>query len=105
VLAGLQAPNRSERVPVIRHRDDDGVDFLVVEHATEVLHEIRFVGRDAREPRIVDALRREVGVDVAERLDGDVRKLREAALDGIALSADADAGDDDAIVGAKHATL
>ena len=54
---------------------------------------------------VVDALRREVRVDVAERLDLDVRQLREAALERVALAADADAGDDDAIVGAEDAAL
>ncbi len=65
----------------------------------------RLVVGDVRQARVVDAFRREVGVDVAQRLDGDVRQLRKPALDGVALAADADAGDDDAIVGAENAPL
>ena len=38
-------------------------------------------------------------------LTRDVRQLREPALDGVPLAADADAGDDDAVVCAEHATL
>ena len=45
--------------------------------------------------------RRQVGVDVAQRLDLDVRQPREAALQRVALPADADAGEHDAIVGAE----
>ena len=48
VLAGLQRPDRRERVPVIRGGDDDGVDVLVVEDAAHVLDEARLVVGDAR---------------------------------------------------------
>ena len=58
--------------------------------------------RDVGELLVVDALGREVRIDVAERLDLDVLQFREAALEGIALAADADAGHDHAIVGAAH---
>ena len=105
VLAGLEPPDRGERVPVVRRRDDDGVDVLVFEHAPHVLNESRLVVGDVLQPGVVDAFRREVGVDVAQGLDADVRQLREPALDGVPLSADADAGDDDAIVGAENAPL
>ncbi len=90
---------------MVRRGDDDGVDFLVLEDAAHVLDESRLVVGDAGEARVVDPFRREVGVDVAERLDGDVRQLREPALDGVPLPANADAGDDDAVVCADHATL
>ena len=90
---------------MIGGRDDDGVDILVVEHLAHVLDEVGLVGRDVRQARVVDAFRRQIGVDVAQGLDGDVRQLRKAALDGVALSANADAGHDDAIVGAENAPL
>ena len=72
VLAGLQAPDRRERVPVVRRRDDDGIDVLVVEGASKVLHEPGLERGDILQALVVDARRREVGVDVAERLDLDV---------------------------------
>ena len=101
MLAGLERPDGRQRVPVIRRRDDDGVDVLVVEHAAEVLHEPRLERRHIGQPRVVDPLRNDVGVDVAERLDLDIRQLREAALERVALAADADAGEHDALVGAE----
>ena len=58
---------------------------------------------DVGQRRVVDALGLEIRVDVAERLDLDVLQLCEAALEGVALAANADAGEDDAIVGAEHA--
>ena len=58
-------------------------------------------GRDVLQALVVDPRRREVRVDVAERLDLDVLELREAALQGVALTADADLADHDAIVGAE----
>ena len=88
---------------MVRRGDDDGVDVLVVEHAAQVLHEARLERGNVLQPRVVDALGREVGVDVAERLDLDVLQLREAALQGVALTADADAGDHHLAVGAEHA--
>ena len=103
VLAGLQGPDGGERVPVIRYRDHDGIDVFVVEGAAEVLHEPRLERLDVLEAFVVDPRRREVGVDVAERLDFDVLQPREAALEGVALTADADLREDDAIVGADDA--
>ena len=103
VLAGLEPPDGGERVPVIGRGDDDGVDVLVVEDAAQVLHELRLERRHVREPRVVDALGREVRVDVAERLDLDVGEAREPALERVALPANADVGDDHAIVGAEDA--
>ena len=105
VLAGLERPDGRERVPVIRRGDDDGVDLLVFEDAAHVLDESGLVVGDAGQARVVDALRGQVRVDVAERLHRDVRQLREAALDRVALTADADAGHDDAIVCAEDAHL
>ncbi len=46
---------------------------------------------------------REVLVDVAKRLDLDILQLREAALQGVALAADAYLADHDPVVGAKDA--
>ena len=78
---------------------------LVFEDAAHVLDESGLVVGDAGQARVVDALRGQVRVDVAERLHRDVRQLREAALDRVALTADADAGHDDAIVCAEDAHL
>jgi hypothetical protein len=41
VLAGLHCPDRGERMPVVRRGDSDGVDFLVVHDAAQVLHDGR----------------------------------------------------------------
>ena len=101
MLAGLERPDRRERVPVVRGRDDDGVDVLVVEDAAQILREARLERRDVLQPVVVDPLGRKVGVDIAERLDLDVRQTRKAPLERVALPADADAGDDHAIVGAE----
>jgi hypothetical protein len=90
-------------MPVVRRRDDDGVHVLVVHHPPEVLDEVRLEGRDVGQTLVVDPRRREVRVDVAERLDLDVRQPREAALERVALAANADARRDDAIVGADDA--
>ena len=104
VLAGLHRPDGGERVPVIGDRDDDRVDVLVVERAAEVLDESGLERRDLREHLlVVDARFGEVRVDVAQRLDLDVLQLREASLERIALSANADAGRDDAIVRSENA--
>ena len=103
VLAGLQRPDRGERVPVIRNRDDDGVDVLVVEDAPQVLHVARLERRDILQRRVVGARGEQVLVDVAERLDLDVLELGEALLQRVALSVDADAGGHDFVVGAEHA--
>ena len=92
-------------MPVIRRGDGDGVDVLVVEHAAHVLDEVRLEGRDAGELLVVDARRLEVGVDVAQRLDLDVLQGREAALERVALAANADVGHDDAIVRAANASV
>jgi hypothetical protein len=89
---------------VVRRRDDDRVDVLVVHHTAKVLHEARLERGDVREPRVVDPFRRQVRVDVAERLDFDVLESGEAALQRVALSADADARGDDAIVRADDAS-
>ena len=88
---------------MIGRGDDDGVDVLVVDHAPQILDEAGLERRHVRQARVVDALRRQVRVDVAERLDLDVREPREPALERVALPADADAGGDDAIVGAEDA--
>ena len=86
--------------------DDDGVDVLVVEHAPQVLDETGLEGRHGLEDvGVVDAGVGEVGVDVAERLDLDVLELREAALQRVALAADADIRDDDLVVRAEDAAL
>ena len=90
---------------MIRRGDDDGVDLFVFEDAAHVLDESGLVVGDAGQARVVDALGGQVRVDVAERLHRDVRQLREAALDRVALTADADAGHDDAIVCAEDAHL
>ena len=78
---------------MVRRGDDDAVDVLVLEDAPHVLHEVRLERRHVLQPRVVDALGREVRVDVAERLDLDVLQLGEAALERVALPADADAGE------------
>jgi hypothetical protein len=101
VLAGLHRPDAGERVPVVRRRDDDGGDVLVVHDAPEVLHEGRLEGGDVFQARIVDARVGEVAVDVAQRLDLDVRQPREAVLERVPLRANADARQHHAIVGAE----
>ena len=103
MLSGLKRPDGRQRVPVIRRRDDDGIDILVVEHAPEILDEPGLERRDIGQPRVVDPLRNDVRVDVAECLDFDVGQRREATLQRVALAADADAGEHDALVGAKDA--
>ena len=80
---------------MIRRRDDDAVDVLVVEDAAEVLDEPRLEGRHLLQPLVVDSLRRQVGVDVAQGFDLDAGQPREAALQRIALAANPDAGEDD----------
>ncbi len=79
------------------------VDVLVVEDAAQVLNEAGLERRDILQPGVVDALVGEIGVDVAQRLDLDVGDACEAALQGVALAADADAGDHDLVVGANDA--
>ena len=86
---------------MIGRGDDDGVDVLVVEDTSEVLHEVRLERGDVAQARVVDPLGREIRVDVTQRLDLDVGEPRKAALERVALAADADApptlaGDDDA---------
>ena len=81
----------------------DAVDVLVVEDTAEVLHEVRLERRDVGEALVVDALGLEVEVDVGERLDLDVLQLGEAALEGVALATDADAGSHELVVGALDA--
>ena len=58
---------------------------------------------DVGQAAIVHAAREEVRVDVAQRLDLDVLEAGEAALQRVALAADADAGQHHAVVGAQHA--
>ena len=103
VLSGLQGPDGGERMPVIGRGDDDGVDVLVVHHAPQILDEAGLERRHVGEARVVDALGRQVRVDVAERLDLDVREPREPTLERVALPPDADARRDDAIVRAEDA--
>ena len=105
VLARLERPDRRERVPVVRRRDDHAVDVLVLEHAAHVLHEVRLEGGDVLQARIVDALGGEVAVDVAEGLDLDVLQLREPALERVALAADADAREHHLVVRAEDPAL
>src|SRR5262249_52042756 len=103
VLARLQAPDGGQGVPVVRHRDHDPVDVLVVEHATQVLHVTGLEGGDVGKLGIVGAAGEQVRVDVAQRLDLDVGQRREPALERVALAADADAGQHHAVVGAQDA--
>ncbi len=103
VLARLQRPDGRQRVPVVRRGDDDGVDVLVVHHAAQILHEPGPEGGHVLETLVVDPLRGQIGVDVAQRFDFDVGQPREAALERIALAADADARRDHAVVGAEDA--
>ena len=56
---------------------------------------------DVLQPFVVDSRRRQVRVDVAEGLDLDVLQLGEAALQGVALAADAYLADHDLVVGAE----
>ena len=103
MLAGLQRPDRGERVPVVRGGDHDGVDVLVVEDAAKILNEVGLkVGTSDRRV-VVDALSREVSVDVAKGLDLDVRELREPPFERVALAADADAREHDAVARAEDA--
>jgi len=104
VLARHQAPDGRERVPVIGGGDDDGVDILVVEDTVEILDEPGLVARHVLQRGIVDALGSEIGVDVAEGLDLDLVQLCETALHAVSLAANANAGDNDAVVRAEDAT-
>jgi len=91
-------------MPVVRNRDDDGVDVLVVEDLPQVLLVAGLEGGDLVEHGLVVRARGEqVAVDVAEGLDLDVLQLREAALQRVALAVNPDARDHDAVVGAEDA--
>src|SRR5690606_29478007 len=79
--------------------DDDAVDVLVLEHLPVVLLEAGPERGDVLQALVVDALGGEVRVDVTEGLDLDVLQPREAALERVALAADADAGKDQPVVG------
>ena len=103
VLAGLQAPDGGQRVPVVGRGDDDRVDVLVVEDAAQVTLVAGPESRDVLELRVLRARGEQVLVDVAERLDLHVGQAGEAPLQGVPLSADADARHDDAVVGSHHA--
>ena len=56
VFAGLERPDRRQRVPVIRGGNHDRIHVLVVEDAPEVLDEAGLEGRDVGQPLVVDAL-------------------------------------------------
>ncbi len=105
VLAGLQRPDGRQRVPVVRCGDHHGVDFLVIEDAAHVLHEVGLEARHFLQTRIVDPRVREVGVDVAQRLDVDVVQVREPALERVPLSAYPDDRHLHTIVGAEDASV
>ena len=87
---------------MVRRGDDDGVDVLVVEHAAQILSETGLEGRHVLQLRIVDPFAGQVRVDIAQRLVLDVGELRKPALQRVALAANADAGEDNAVVGAEN---
>ncbi len=89
-------------MPVIWRCDDDRVDVLVVEDPPEILDEAGLERGHVCQLLVVDPRGGQVRVDVAESLDLHVRKSSEPALQRIALAADADAGQDHAIVGPDH---
>ena len=103
VLARLHGPDGGQGVPVVGDGDEHRVHVLVVEHAPQVLHRARLECGDVGELGVVHAAREQVGVDVAQGLDLDVLEGGEAALERVALSADADVGQHHAVVGAQHA--
>src|SRR4029453_10347087 len=80
------------------------VDVLVVHHAPQILNETGLERGDILQTLVVDPLRRQVRVDVAERFDLDVLEPGEATLQRVALAADPDARRHHTIVGPQHPT-
>ena len=95
VLAGLQRQQRCRRVPVIRRRDHQGVDVVVIEGTTEVTDSL---GRTCLMVRyrghgLLDRPR----VDVADVGDLGPGGLREGLRQHVAAAVDAHDGDVDSL--------
>ena len=96
VLAGLQGTQRDRAVPVVRRRDEDGVDVLVVEHAAEI-----FDGAwGAALGFLHDAggLGQAIGIDVAQGGDRRIAPAGERSGEGSRPAAGADHRADEAII-------
>src|SRR5687767_895812 len=98
VLAVLDCPDRAERVPVVRRRDGDRVDFAARQQLANV-----GVGLDVRAElrarlRLVEHRR----VGIADRNDAHALDLGEAREVVHASAVQADHGDADVVVGAEH---
>ena len=101
VFPRLDRPDAGEEVPVVRGRDRDRIDRLVLEQLPQVLVVDRFLPR-----RLLDLGDRggdDVLVRVADRRDLHVRQREPAAHVDHALAVDADDGDADFVVGADPA--
>src|SRR5205814_7609274 len=98
VPARLQGPDGGRGVPVVGGGHQHRVHVLVVQDAAEVLDGAGPEGGHVGQARVVHAAGEEVGVDVAQGLDLDTLQGGEAALERVALAADADAGQDHAVV-------
>src|SRR5690348_6290209 len=90
VLPGVQPQQRHGDVPVIRRRDADRVDALVIEDAAEVALDLRCprLALGALEPLVND-----VRIDIADVRDLGVRQPGEVLRVDGATSVDADDGD------------
>src|SRR5262249_29260129 len=97
VLAGLAGPDRGEGVPVVRGGDDDGVHVAVLEHAANVLLDLRLAPLTRRGG--LDGGGDDVGVRVADVDDLDVGERDEALEQLQAAAVDAADGQADAVVG------
>jgi hypothetical protein len=101
ILAGLARPDGHERVPVVRRRDRNGIDVLVVERLANVLDLLRLVG-----PFLLVDLREMLGVGPRVGID-EVHQLDVVHLQigvGMGMAATVQPGDGDAhpIVGTDH---
>ena len=86
VLAGLQRPDGGERVPVVRRRDHDGVDVLVVEHPPQILNEPGLERRHVRQFLVVDLDASRFASMSHNVLICSIRQPRETLLQRVALT-------------------
>ena len=96
VFARLDRGHEVERMLVLRSRDEDGIDGLVVEQASEIA-----VGLDFRRDglRFVQA----PSIDISHRHGLDIRAAPRRSENLFAAAAGSDQADADAIIGAPNA--
>ena len=97
VLARLAGENRHPGVPVVGRGDHDGVDFLVVEHAPEVVFELWLAALQFGD--IAAGLLQDLRVQVAEGLEARAGADRAQGV-AVSLIAPADQRERDFFVGA-----